>query len=90
MEIEILKKCCASGSFRITDHGFEEMENDNISLEDIILATLNGEIIEDYPEDFPLPSCLVFGKNSKNEFIHTVWAYNEAKEMRHKIKIVNT
>ena len=33
---------------------------------------MNREIIEQYPEDFPFPSCLVFGFSSKNEIIHVV------------------
>ena len=32
----------------------------------------NGEIIEDYPEDFPHLSCLIFGYNVNNKVIHVV------------------
>ena len=36
-----------------------------------------GEIIEDYPDDKPYPSCLVLGKTSIGDPVHSVWAYNE-------------
>ncbi|MHB2149652.1 DUF4258 domain-containing protein [Calditrichota bacterium LG25] len=36
---------------------------------------MHGEIIETYPADKPLTSCLVFGKSSKGGPIHSVWAY---------------
>ena len=81
MEIEILRKCCQISAFKVTNHGLEEMENDNILLEDIKNALQNGEIIEDYPTDFPFPSCLVLGWNKENDPIHMVWAFNKEKEM---------
>lgn len=32
----------------------------------------SGEIIEQYPEDFPFPSCLIFGYTNDNKVIHVV------------------
>ena len=37
-----------------------------------MLAVNNGEIIEQYPEDFPFPSCLILGKTYSNQWIHLV------------------
>ena len=31
---------------------------------------MNGEIIEDYPDDFPFPSCLIFGRTDDGKPIH--------------------
>ena len=31
-----------------------------------------GEIIEDYPDDFPHPSCLIFGYTINDKIIHVV------------------
>lgn len=31
-----------------------------------------GEIIEDYPDDFPNPSCLIFGYNVNGQILHIV------------------
>ena len=33
---------------------------------------MTGEIIEQYPGDFPFPSCLVFGYSVENKIIHVV------------------
>jgi hypothetical protein len=33
---------------------------------------MSGEIIEDYPNDFPYPSCLVFGYNIGKRVLHLV------------------
>ncbi len=40
--------------------------------------TTQGEIIEEYPEDKPYPSCLIYGDTFPGEPVHSVWAYNEA------------
>jgi len=34
------------------------------------------EIIEDYPDDKPYPSCLIYGKTFSGDPVHSVWAYN--------------
>ncbi|WP_029470143.1 DUF4258 domain-containing protein [Blautia producta] len=36
-----------------------------------------GEIIEDYPTDYPHPSCLVFGYTLDNRIIHVVVGCDE-------------
>ncbi|AGX86285.1 DUF4258 domain-containing protein [Candidatus Symbiobacter mobilis] len=61
---------------RITDHADEEAVNDDLAFDEIYYSVIKGEIIEDYPNDRPYPSCLVFGKNFTGEPIHSVWGYN--------------
>ena len=53
-------------------HCFERMQERNISRGDVKNCILNGEIIEDYPNDFPYPSCLIFGYTIKEKVIHVV------------------
>jgi len=62
---------------RITDHADEEAQADNLSFEEIFISVLQGEIIEDYPDDEPYPSCLIYGETFSKEPIHSVWAYNK-------------
>ena len=33
---------------------------------------MSGEIIEQYPEDFPFPSCLIYGYTEDNKILHVV------------------
>jgi hypothetical protein len=61
MEILDLVDAIRSGRIRITDHADEEAQTDGLSYEDIFFTVFSGEIIEDYPEDKPYPSCLVYG-----------------------------
>ena len=62
---------------RITDHADEEAQLDQLTYDEIFVSVFNGEVIEDYPDDRPYPSCLVFGESSENEPIHSVWAFNQ-------------
>jgi len=46
-----------------------------ISREDTIFALQNGEIIEDYPTDYPYPSCLVLGITINKRYLHVVCGF---------------
>jgi len=37
---------------------------------------LSGEIIEQYPDDKPYPSCLRYGQTFSHDPVHSVWAFN--------------
>ena len=48
------------------------MQERDISRADVKKCVLEGEIIEDYPDDFPHPSCLIFGYTINDKIIHVV------------------
>ena len=52
---------------KITDHADEEAADDDIKYGEICDSVIRGEIIRDYPNDKPYPSCLVFGMNLKGD-----------------------
>ena len=63
-----------------SQHAREEMEVEElgeIKDNEVIEAVLNGKIIEDYPEDKPYPSCLIYGETSNKRPLHIVFAYAE-------------
>jgi len=55
----------------VTQHSRRRFSERSISIDDICNAIDNGEIIEDYPEDYPFPSCLILGKSGRR-VIHLV------------------
>ena len=77
MDIEKIIDAIRSSRVRITDHAVEEAEDDGLVFDEVYFSVMHGEVIEDYPNDMPYPSCLVFGKSFGGDPIHTVWAYNE-------------
>ncbi len=78
IKIESIIESIKEDRIRITDHADEEATNDGISFDEIFESIPTGEIIEQYPDDKPYPSCLILSKNIKDEPIHSVWAYNYA------------
>jgi len=51
-------------------HAIERSIERKIAEEDIAEVILNGEIIEEYPEDKYGPSCLIFGRTRQGRPIH--------------------
>jgi len=43
-------------------------------MNDVEAAIMNGEIIEQYPDDYPYPSCLILGLDEKGRYIHVLCA----------------
>lgn len=75
--LENIKKSISGSRYNISRHAKNEMslKEDNISEKELIEAMLCGEIIENYTDDKPFPSCLVFGRTGEDRPIHVVCAY---------------
>ena len=56
----------------ITAHAAERFRQRGIKVKDIRNAVKTGEIIEQYPEDYPYPSCLLMGLSVKAQPLHVV------------------
>ncbi len=76
MDIKWIIDAIHSKKLRITDHAYEEAESDGLSYDEIYASVLNGEIIEDYHDDKPYPSCLILSHTQKRDPVHSVWGYN--------------
>ena len=72
LDILELRKLCIPKNIRITLHAAKRLEQRGIFLKDVISCIMNGEIIEQYPDDYPFPSCLIFGYSVDNKIIHVV------------------
>jgi hypothetical protein len=78
IEIHSIIESIKARKFRITDHADEEAYNDQIPLSKALDTISLGEILEQYPDDKPYPSCLIFSKLESGDPVHTVWAFNRA------------
>ena len=75
IELNLIADAMQAGRIRITDHADEEAAAVGISIEQVLKTVSAGEIIEQYPDDKPYPSGLIYS-DSKGP-LHSVWAYNE-------------
>lgn len=77
--ISDFRKINKSENIIISLHGQLRLNERNITVYDVINAIDNGEIIEQYPKDFPFPSCLILGISINNTYIHVVVSMNDDK-----------
>jgi hypothetical protein len=49
----------ARGAIRISDHGYDELTKDDISVNDVLDGVRNAVVVEDYPAAKRGPSVLV-------------------------------
>ena len=85
IEIKAIIESIKADRIWITDHADEEANNELISLKMARESVSTGEIIEQYPNDKPYPSCLIFSRLENGDPIHTIWAFN--KEMNSSVLI---
>jgi len=72
MVIEDIVSLCKARPARWTRHILERILRRDIGTDDVLAALLDGEIIEQYPADFPFPSCLVLGYTQDGKALHIV------------------
>ena len=68
-----VRKLVESGDVRISEHGYDEMHNENILARDVIAGVFNGVVVEDYPAYAKGPSVLVLQSDQDGAPLHIVW-----------------
>ena len=76
LKIEELRTLCDEGNIVWTTHITMRLQERGIFPTDIIKCIKTGEIIEQYPTDYPYPSCLILGINTDGKYIHSVIGSN--------------
>ena len=69
--MEDFQKLNSPENMVVTQHSRRRFSERNIKISDIEEVIRTGEIIEYYPEDYPVPSCLILGISEKRR-IHIV------------------
>lgn len=80
MDIDDIISAIRDNRVRITDHADEEALADRLTFDQIFFSVFQGKIIEDYPGDYPYPSCLIYGSTFGRKPVHSVWAYNSSNK----------
>jgi hypothetical protein len=75
--IDEFKKLNMPDRVAITIHAKKRMEEREVRVDDILNCIDSGEIIEQYEDDTPIPSCLILGKDMKNAGLHIVVSKDE-------------
>ncbi len=70
MLIASIKDKILKGKYRFSEHAIKRMIKRLIERFEVEEAIINGELIEEYPDDKYSPSCLVYGKTKKGKDLH--------------------
>jgi hypothetical protein len=72
LDISDLYNLCRDENIVTTKHAKNRLVERGITIENIKSAIQTGEIIEQYENDKPFPSCLLLGRTEQNTHIHVV------------------
>ncbi len=75
--LDHIKKLINNGYYDVKLHTRERMIERNIRIKEVKEAIENGMIIEEYVDDKPLPSYLIYGKTLELRPIHVVVGVDE-------------
>ncbi len=59
-------------SIRVTQHAQKEMDEEEITLDEVLAAIFGGQILEDYPEHRRGSCCLLYGRTLSGRPLHIV------------------
>jgi hypothetical protein len=75
--LELFKEAVHEQQIKISLHAAEEALTERISRAEIEAALLSAQLLEDYPDWWLGPSCLVYGQTQAGRDLHMVASYSE-------------
>ena len=71
--LDAIRELVASGNVRISEHGYDQLSDDDILIRDLLNGITSATVIEDYPAFPKGPAVLVLQFDGNNRPIHVVW-----------------
>ena len=62
-----------AGEVLISEHGYDELAEDNLSIREIVEGVANGAIVEEYPQYLKGSCILVLQQKRSGNPVHVVW-----------------
>ncbi len=72
LDIDIIRELCHNRAIKWTAHVLARLQERGINPSDIKNCIATGRIIEQYPDDYPFPSCLILGVTVDSKALHVV------------------
>ncbi len=71
--LDAVCKHVSAGMVRVSQHGLQELSDDDISLTAVIQGVANAAVVEDYPDYAKGPCVLCFQRDELGKPIHVLW-----------------
>lgn len=71
---------CINQNIRVSEHGYNELANDDLTAREVVSGVLDAVLIEDYPDYKKGASVLVLQKDKEGKPIHVVWGIPKGYE----------
>ena len=72
LNIDTLKSLNSINNIAVNEHARIRLIERGIAINDVVSCISSGEIIKQYEDDKPFPSCLILGTSTHNTPIHIV------------------
>ncbi len=73
MTFDKVRALVQQGEVGVSDHGYEEMSDEDILARDVLAGVFDGVVVEDYPMYAKGPCVLVLQRDLNRQPIHVVW-----------------
>src|SRR3954451_7821011 len=71
--LEKIRQSVGQKQVQISAHGYDELANDELTIQEILAGISDALILEDYPDYHKGPCVLVLQKGNQGKPIHVVW-----------------
>lgn len=78
IELERLRSLNKPEQIAVTEHARRRLLERGITVSDIMRCIEAGEIIKQYEDDKPFPSCLILGRTEDMKPLHVVASHDDA------------
>jgi hypothetical protein len=75
--LDLFKRAVREHQVKISLHAAEEALAEQITRPEIEEAMVNAQLLEDYPDWWLGPSCLIYGQTSRRRDLHIVASYSD-------------
>ena len=77
--LERIRELVTRREVQISDHGYDELADDDLFVNDILAGLADAVVVEDYPSYHKGPCVLVLKRDGQDQAVHVVWGIPKAE-----------
>ena len=78
--LERVRGLTAVADIKISDHGYDELSKDGLTVGEVVDGLETAEVVEDYPEYGKGPCVLVLQRDARGAPIHALWGIPKGQD----------